>query len=59
MKMLKLHIAVIEPSQYMSSQTNVYNECYCSTKNRCTVLHISWNRRIPAQTNFVHNCFLF
>jgi len=29
MKTLRIHIIVIEPSQYMSSQMNIYDECYC------------------------------
>jgi len=29
MKTLRIHIIVIEPSQYMSSQMNIYNESYC------------------------------
>jgi len=27
--MLGLHMIVIEPSQHMSSQINIQNECFC------------------------------
>jgi len=29
MKTLRLHITVVEPSQYMSPQMNIWNERYC------------------------------